>query len=85
MRPKTLNFEQLVDLNRQELLNDEKRISQIEEKLEKKQEAFRVIKKLTTIVRAPYYSGFLVPKKRLHRNIFAVTRQRYPISLKAYP
>ncbi|GIO21424.1 FbpB family small basic protein [Oceanobacillus sp. J11TS1] len=40
MRPKTLNFEQLVDLNRQELLNDEKRISQIEEKLEKKQEAF---------------------------------------------
>lgn len=40
MRPRSLNFEQLVDMNRQELLNDEKSISQIEEKLEKKQEAF---------------------------------------------
>ncbi|CEI84462.1 hypothetical protein J18TS1_13120 [Oceanobacillus oncorhynchi subsp. incaldanensis] len=40
MRPRSLNFEQLVDMNRQELLNDEKSISQIEEKLDKKQEAF---------------------------------------------
>ena len=39
MRPKTLNFEQLVDSNRQELLNDAKRIAQIEEKLEKKHDA----------------------------------------------
>ncbi|GIO20576.1 hypothetical protein J18TS1_36760 [Oceanobacillus oncorhynchi subsp. incaldanensis] len=45
MRPKTLNFEQLVDSNRQELLNDAKRIAQIEEKLEKKQEAFSGYKK----------------------------------------
>ena len=37
MRPKTLNFEQLVDENRQELLEDEKRVSQIEIRLEKKQ------------------------------------------------
>ena len=40
MRPRPLKFEELVDINRQELLNDEKSISQIEEKLEKKQEAF---------------------------------------------
>ena len=40
MRPRSLNFELLVDMNRQELLNDEKSISQIEEKLDKKQEAF---------------------------------------------
>lgn len=40
MRPRSLNFEQLVDINRQELLRDEESISQIEEKLEKKQEAF---------------------------------------------
>lgn len=37
MRPKTLNFEQLVNQNRQELLEDEKRITQIELRLEKKQ------------------------------------------------
>ncbi|WP_249869937.1 FbpB family small basic protein [Oceanobacillus saliphilus] len=39
MRPKTLNFEQLVKQNRQELLNDEESITQIELRLEKKQEA----------------------------------------------
>jgi hypothetical protein len=39
MRPKSLNFEQLVKENRQELLNDEKSISRIEMRLEKKQEA----------------------------------------------
>jgi hypothetical protein len=39
MRPKTLTFEQLVNENRQELLEDEKRISQIEIRLEKKQTA----------------------------------------------
>lgn len=39
MRPKTLRFEQLVNQNKQELLNDEKSISQIELRLEKKQEA----------------------------------------------
>lgn len=37
MRPKTLNFEQLVNQNKQELLSDEQRISQIEMRLEKKQ------------------------------------------------
>lgn len=37
MRPRSLNFEQLVNQNRQELLEDEKRISQIEIRLEKKQ------------------------------------------------
>lgn len=37
MRPKSLNFEQLVNQNRQELLEDEKRITQIEKNLEKKQ------------------------------------------------
>lgn len=37
MRPKTLTFEQLVNENRQELLEDEKKISQIELRLEKKQ------------------------------------------------
>ncbi|MBU8791701.1 FbpB family small basic protein [Oceanobacillus caeni] len=36
MRPKTLNFEQLVEQNKQELLDDEKRIQQIELRLEKK-------------------------------------------------
>ncbi|MFC4024265.1 FbpB family small basic protein [Oceanobacillus longus] len=39
MRPKSLNFEQLVKQNRQELLNDEESITQIELRLEKKQEA----------------------------------------------
>lgn len=39
MRPKTLRFEQLVNQNKQELLNDENSISQIELRLEKKQEA----------------------------------------------
>ncbi|WP_156288666.1 FbpB family small basic protein [Oceanobacillus salinisoli] len=38
MRPKLLNFEQLVQQNKQELLADEKRIAQIERRLEKKQE-----------------------------------------------
>lgn len=37
MRPKNLNFEQLVNQNREELLADEKRINQIEIRLEKKQ------------------------------------------------
>ncbi|MBS7429860.1 FbpB family small basic protein [Virgibacillus pantothenticus] len=37
MRPKTLNFEQLVKKNKQELLEDEHSISRIEKKLEKKQ------------------------------------------------
>ncbi|PAV28784.1 FbpB family small basic protein [Virgibacillus profundi] len=37
MRPKTMNFEQLVNQNKQDLLNDEVRISQIEMRLEKKQ------------------------------------------------
>ncbi|WP_082918071.1 FbpB family small basic protein [Oceanobacillus sp. Castelsardo] len=36
MRPKILNFEQLVEQNKQELLNDEKSIDQIELRLEKK-------------------------------------------------
>ncbi|WP_010649605.1 FbpB family small basic protein [Oceanobacillus massiliensis] len=35
MRPKPLNFEQLVKQNRQELLNDEESITQIELRLEK--------------------------------------------------
>lgn len=39
MRPKMLNFEQLVKQNKQELLNDEERITQIEARLEKRQEA----------------------------------------------
>ncbi|GAB3068391.1 FbpB family small basic protein [Virgibacillus ainsalahensis] len=39
MRPKSLNFEQLVQQNKQELLDDEKRINQIELRLKKKQEA----------------------------------------------
>ncbi|MEC5426038.1 FbpB family small basic protein [Virgibacillus sp. C22-A2] len=38
MRPKTLNFEQLVSQNKQELLEDEKIMSQIELRIEKKQE-----------------------------------------------
>ncbi|RFA37562.1 FbpB family small basic protein [Virgibacillus dokdonensis] len=37
MRPKTLNFEQLVKKNKQELLEDEHSISRIEKKLESKQ------------------------------------------------
>ncbi|WP_121639986.1 FbpB family small basic protein [Virgibacillus sp. Bac330] len=37
MRPKTLNFEQLVKRNKQELLEDEHSISRIEKKLESKQ------------------------------------------------
>lgn len=36
MRPKTLSFEQLVKQNKQELLNDEESIQQIELRLEKK-------------------------------------------------
>jgi hypothetical protein len=38
MRPKTLNFEQLVQQNKQELMRDEKSISSIEMRLEKRQE-----------------------------------------------
>lgn len=38
MRRKNLNFEQLVNQNRQELLEDEQRISQFELRLAKKQE-----------------------------------------------
>jgi hypothetical protein len=37
MRPKLLNFEQLVQENKRALLSDEKRINQIELRLEKKQ------------------------------------------------
>ncbi|WP_084157550.1 FbpB family small basic protein [Oceanobacillus manasiensis] len=37
MRPKTLNFEQLFQQNKQELLDDEREISQIELRLEKRQ------------------------------------------------
>ncbi|RDW17986.1 FbpB family small basic protein [Oceanobacillus chungangensis] len=36
MRPRALNFEQLVKQNKQELLDDEKKIRQIELRLEKK-------------------------------------------------
>ncbi|MFD1849821.1 FbpB family small basic protein [Oceanobacillus bengalensis] len=36
MRPKALNFEKLVQQNKQELLGDKRRISQIELRLEKK-------------------------------------------------
>jgi len=39
LRPKTLNFEQLVQQNKQELLKDENSISKIEMRLEKRQEA----------------------------------------------
>ncbi|GLO65834.1 MULTISPECIES: FbpB family small basic protein [Oceanobacillus] len=39
MRPKALDFEQLVNQNKQELLNDEESITQIELRLENKQEA----------------------------------------------
>lgn len=37
MRPKYLNFEQLVNQNRQELLNDENEINEIELRLERRQ------------------------------------------------
>ncbi|WP_139343309.1 FbpB family small basic protein [Virgibacillus siamensis] len=37
MRPKILNFEQLVNQNREELLEDEERNSQFELRLAKKQ------------------------------------------------
>jgi len=37
MRPKSLNFEQLVQQNKQELLDDEKQMNQIEIRLENKQ------------------------------------------------
>ncbi|RDW18406.1 FbpB family small basic protein [Oceanobacillus arenosus] len=36
MRPRALNFDQLVKQNKQELLEDEKKITQIELRLEKK-------------------------------------------------
>ncbi|RLL45173.1 FbpB family small basic protein [Oceanobacillus piezotolerans] len=36
MRPKTLNYEQLVKQNKQELMEDETSIRQIEMRLEKK-------------------------------------------------
>lgn len=39
MRPKTLRFEQLVHQNKQEILNDEKTLKMIEQRIEKKQEA----------------------------------------------
>lgn len=39
MRPRALNFEQLVKQNKQDTLNDEERITQIEMRLEKRQEA----------------------------------------------
>lgn len=37
MRPKSLNFEQLVQQNKRELLEDEKSLSQLEMRLDKKQ------------------------------------------------
>ncbi|GAB3059572.1 FbpB family small basic protein [Virgibacillus ainsalahensis] len=37
MRPKSLNFEQLVQQNKQALLEDEKQLSKIELRLEKRQ------------------------------------------------
>lgn len=37
MRPKSLNFEQLVQQNKRELLDDEKSLSQLEMRLDKKQ------------------------------------------------
>lgn len=37
MRPKTQNFEELVNQYREELLTDEKKLSQIETRLENKQ------------------------------------------------
>ncbi|MGY0692213.1 FbpB family small basic protein [Virgibacillus sp. FSP13] len=37
MRPKIQTFEQLVKQNRQELMQDEKSLNQIEKRLEKKQ------------------------------------------------
>lgn len=37
MRPKSLNFEQLVQQNKRELLDDEKSLSQLEVRLDKKQ------------------------------------------------
>ncbi|HLS07503.1 FbpB family small basic protein [Lentibacillus sp.] len=39
MRSRPLNFEQLVQENKQELLADEKRVSRIEMRLDKKQAA----------------------------------------------
>ncbi|MBD1224387.1 FbpB family small basic protein [Virgibacillus halodenitrificans] len=39
MRPKTLNFEQLVKENKQELLRNEKEVMQLEMRLEAKQAA----------------------------------------------
>lgn len=39
MRPRSLNFEQLVQQNKQELMEDEKIISKVEARLEKRQEA----------------------------------------------
>ncbi|RKQ37972.1 FbpB family small basic protein [Oceanobacillus halophilus] len=38
MRARSINFEQLVQQNKQEILEDKKRIKQIEMRLEKKQE-----------------------------------------------
>jgi len=38
MRPRKMNFEQLVRQNKQELLNDEQSITQLELRLERKQE-----------------------------------------------
>ena len=39
MRPKRLNYDQLVDQNIQDILNDENRIDQLELRLEKRHEA----------------------------------------------
>ncbi|MFC3039914.1 FbpB family small basic protein [Virgibacillus xinjiangensis] len=38
MRPKSLNFEQLVQKNKEELLDNEKEITKIEMRLERRQE-----------------------------------------------
>jgi len=40
MRPKSLNFEQLVQHNKNEILKDEKKVSEIEQRLEKKKSAY---------------------------------------------
>ncbi len=45
MRPKTLNFEQLFQQNKQELMEDKRELSQIEVRLEKRQSDSVMLKK----------------------------------------
>jgi Fur-regulated basic protein B len=45
MRPKTLNFEQLFQQNKQELMEDKRELSQIEVRLEKRQSDNVILKK----------------------------------------